>query len=83
MKQRNDEQQQLNPIMEFTDPIDLIRNQEHNNMFNKIDKQLIREIDIIAKYSKSKILTYILIGVFFTSCFVLGLWLGIIFGYFD
>ena len=83
MKQRNDEQQQLNPIMEFTDPIDLIRNEVNNNIFNKIDMQLIREIDIIAKYSKSKILTYILIGVFFTSCFVLGLWLGIIFGYFD
>ena len=60
-----------------------IRNQEHNNMFNKIDKQLIREIDIITKYSKNKIIAYILIGVFFTSCFVLGLWLGIIFGYFD
>ena len=82
MKQRNDEQR-LNPIMEFTDPIDLIRNEVNNNIFNKIDMQLIREIDIIAKYSKSKILTYILIGVFFTSCFVLGLWLGIIFGYFD
>ena len=83
MKQRNDEQQQLNPIIEFTDPIDLIRNEVNNNIFNKIDTQLIREIDIIAKYSKSKILAYILIGVFFTSCFVLGLWLGIIFGYFD
>ena len=83
MKQRNDEQQQLNPIMEFTDPIDLIRNQEHNNMFNKIDKQLIREIDIITKYSKSKILAYIMIGIFITICFVLGLWLGIIFGYFN
>ena len=82
MKQRNNEQQ-LNPIIEFTDPIDLIRNEVNNNIFNKIDMQLIREIDIIAKYSKSKILTYILIGVFFTSCFVLGLWLGIIFGYFD
>ena len=83
MKQRNDEQQQLNPIIEFTDPIDLIRNEVNNNIFNKIDKQLIKVIDIITKYSKSKILAYILIGVFFTSCFVLGLWLGIIFGYFN
>ena len=82
MKQRNDEQR-LNPIMEFTDPIDLIRNEVNNNIFNKIDMQLIREIDIIAKYSKSKILAYILIGIFFTICFVLGLWLGIIYGYFN
>ena len=83
MKQRNDEQQQLNPIIEFTDPIDLIRNEVNTNLFNKIDKQLIKELDLITKYSKNKIIAYILIGVFFTSCFVLGLWLGIIFGYFD
>ena len=83
MKQRNDEQQQLNPIMEFTDPIDLIRNEVNNNIFNKIDRQLIKELDLITKYSKNKIIAYILIGVFFTICFVLGLWLGIIYGYFN
>ena len=83
MKQRNDEQQQLNPIIEFTDPIDLIRNEVNTNLFNKIDKQLIKELDLITKYSKNKIIAYILIGVFFTICFVLGLWLGIIFGYFN
>ena len=83
MKQRNDEQQQLNPIKEFTDPIDLIRNEVNNYIFNKIDRQLIKELDLITKYSKNKIIAYILIGVFFTSCFVLGLWLGIIYGYFN
>ena len=82
MKQRNDEQR-LNPIMEFTDPIDLIRNEVNNNIFNKIDRQLIKELDLITKYSKNKIIAYILIGIFFTICFVLGLWLGIIYGYFN
>ena len=75
MKNRDDEQQ-LNPIMEFTDPIDLIRNEVNNNIFNKIDTQLIREIDIIAKYSKSKILACILIGILVTICYVLGGWIG-------
>jgi|3_EtaG_2_1085321.scaffolds.fasta_scaffold149146_2 hypothetical protein len=75
MKNRDDEQQ-LNPIMEFTDPIDLIRNEVNNNIFNKIDTQLIREIDIISKYSKSKILACILIGILVTICYVLGGWIG-------
>lgn len=83
MKQRNDEQQQLNPIIEFTDPIDLIRNEVNNNIFNKIDRQLIKELDIITKYSKTKIFAFTLVGTFFILCFGLGLWLGIIFEYFN